>query len=157
MAGRRKSWESLSPSYRGRLSRGGVTRSQFESGAPIRKARGHAKTPEHGIAQGLRNPDKFREYLGKKNIPQKTGGGKLDPQEEAMRLNDMKDKAYRGMRQLANYFKYNDETVRDNVYGSEENPKGMSYSQALWTSTADIEEIRSMARDQYRNNPWFYH
>ena len=44
----RKSWDSLTPTYRHRLERGGVTRSQYESGASLKAARGHRATPEHG-------------------------------------------------------------------------------------------------------------
>lgn len=46
MASRRKGWSELSPSYRARLERNGVTESQYTSGASIRSARGHAVTPE---------------------------------------------------------------------------------------------------------------
>lgn len=48
MAGRnrRRSWDSLTPAYRRRLERSGLTRSAYESGAPLTGARGHGKTPE---------------------------------------------------------------------------------------------------------------
>ena len=42
MAPRQRDWDALSPAYRKRLSGAGVTRSQYESGADLRKARGKA-------------------------------------------------------------------------------------------------------------------
>ena len=42
-----RNWDNLSPKYRERLSRSGITKSQYESGASLSKARGHAQTPEH--------------------------------------------------------------------------------------------------------------
>lgn len=42
----RKGWASLSPAYRTRLEKAGLSQSDYESGASISKARGHEKTPE---------------------------------------------------------------------------------------------------------------
>ena len=42
MAPRRRDWDALSPTYRKRLSGAGVTRTQYEAGADLRKARGKA-------------------------------------------------------------------------------------------------------------------
>lgn len=41
----RKGWDSLSDKYRARLERNGVTRSGYESGTSLGKARGHIRTP----------------------------------------------------------------------------------------------------------------
>ena len=38
----RRDWDALSPAYRRRLESGGITRSSYESGVPLAKARGHA-------------------------------------------------------------------------------------------------------------------
>lgn len=38
---RRKGWDSLSPSYRRRLQKNGITRNDYNAGAKIQKARGH--------------------------------------------------------------------------------------------------------------------
>lgn len=46
MATRRKAWSDLTPAYRSRLERSGISRSDFERGENIRAARGHAVTPE---------------------------------------------------------------------------------------------------------------
>lgn len=45
---KRKGWESLSPAYRKRLERNGITASAYAQGASLQKARGHRTTPEHG-------------------------------------------------------------------------------------------------------------
>lgn len=42
MAYARKGWDSLSPTYRNRLKRGGINRRAYESGARLSEARGHA-------------------------------------------------------------------------------------------------------------------
>lgn len=42
----RKGWDSLSPGYRMRMEKAGLTRADYESGQSIKKARGHEKTPE---------------------------------------------------------------------------------------------------------------
>jgi hypothetical protein len=44
---RKRDWNSLSASYQSRLSRKGITRQAYESGASLKAARGHAHTPEH--------------------------------------------------------------------------------------------------------------
>lgn len=56
----RRNWDSLSDSYRSRLERSGISRSDYQSGQSLRAARGHATTPEHP-GQGISRPE-FREY-----------------------------------------------------------------------------------------------
>lgn len=64
-------WDNLSANYQARLLRGGVSRNQYESGASLRKARGHAKTPEHP-GQGASRPE-FRPYYEQRQAtPQPT-------------------------------------------------------------------------------------
>lgn len=60
----RKGWDELSPAYRQRLERGGITPAQYAAGASLSKARGHAKTPEHAE----RNIDrlKYPEYFSRR-------------------------------------------------------------------------------------------
>jgi len=157
MATKRKEWDSLTPTYRARLSRAGITKAGFEGGASIQKARGHAATPEHGVAQALKNPAKFSKYIAKKNVP----APGLSAMQEAIRKNAELDKAFKSMERFKNYIKYNPKTVRANVYGGRTSESGdvsgMDYATATWTSNADMEEIRSMAREQFRGNPWWYH
>jgi hypothetical protein len=61
MANRRE-WSSLTPAYRRRLERAGITPEQFAEGVSRKAARGHAMTPERP-QRAFRNPDKFSEYL----------------------------------------------------------------------------------------------
>lgn len=43
----RKGWTGLSATYRARLEKAGISRSDYESGQSIQGARGHAQTPEN--------------------------------------------------------------------------------------------------------------
>jgi hypothetical protein len=119
-------------------------------------ARGHRHTPEHGLGDALRKPGKYSKYLKKQ-----TPSGYRNAEDIAHELNQIRDKALASMRRLSNYIKYNDATVLANVFGGitpeSGDVPGMDFAQATWTSQADTEEIRSMAGDQYRGNPWFYH
>src|SRR5690242_1733985 len=82
---KRKGWDNLTESYRARLIRGGMTKSQYESGASLAQYRGHAKTPEHP-ERASRHPEKYSEYLSKR---QRTGGTV-----SAQELNDLQNQAY---------------------------------------------------------------
>ena len=42
-----RDWSALTPAYRARLERSGISRRDYESGASVQAARGHATTPEH--------------------------------------------------------------------------------------------------------------
>lgn len=63
----RRGWDNLSASYRARLLHNDVTRQQYESGASLRKARGHIHTPEHP-GQGVTRPD-FQPYYQQRQQP----------------------------------------------------------------------------------------
>jgi hypothetical protein len=81
---------------------------------------------------------------------------------EAARLKLTRDEAHKNVKlNLGPYHKYNDTTVKANIYGgtTAESGKvtGMSLEQAEWTRHADTEELRSRASSQYRANPWWYH
>lgn len=155
---RARKWDSLSPKYRGRLSRAGVTKSQYEAGANLSAARGHAHTPEHP-REAAKRPERYKDYLEKRKPPGQKGPS---PEDEAYELNQALDNAFRNFHaRLGHYIKYNRKTVLANVYGgttaeSGEVP-GMGRAEADWTARADAEEIRSRASEQYRGNPWFYH
>jgi hypothetical protein len=60
-----RNWEGLSGSYRSRLERSGVTRADYESGASVTAARGHAKTPERP-ERAAKNAERYPEYVLKK-------------------------------------------------------------------------------------------
>lgn len=62
----RRSWESLSPAYRQRLQRNGISPAQYRAGESLSKARGHAKTPERP-ARASKNPEKYPEYIEKRS------------------------------------------------------------------------------------------
>lgn len=62
----RKGWGQLSSAYRERLERGGISRSSYESGASLARARGHGSTPERQITsvEGLEQATagRYRSY-----------------------------------------------------------------------------------------------
>jgi len=128
-------------------------------------ARGHKSTPEHGLKEALRKSrksNKYDKYLERRTQPKTKGLSSYDKAVElAVALNEMRDLAYTSMHRLHDYVYYNDQTVQANVYGgvtTESGPvPGMDIAAATWTASADIEDIRSMASEQYRGNPWFYH
>jgi hypothetical protein len=62
MAVQRKPWESLSPRYRERLERKGITPSMHAAGESIRAARGHERTPEHP-REGVAKPQNFPDWF----------------------------------------------------------------------------------------------
>lgn len=159
MATQRKGWESLSPSYRDRLSRNGITKARYERGHKLDVARGHGETPEHGLKEARRNPVKYRQYLQKR---ERTGGPKRSDENEAYNLNMARDGAfYRIKGFFQDYLKYNETTVLANVYGGRTSESGdvdgMSYDEATWTGQADSQQIRARASAQYSGNPWWYH
>jgi hypothetical protein len=61
-----RNWDGLSPAYRKRLERAGITKRAYESGVSLEKARGHASTPERP-ERAEKNPEKYRKYRDKKN------------------------------------------------------------------------------------------
>lgn len=56
-----RNWNALSPAYRKRLQNAGITQNQYESGAKLSQARGHAQTPEHP-SDVEKHPGKYRRY-----------------------------------------------------------------------------------------------
>lgn len=58
----RSNWDNLSPAYRARLERGGITRQDYLSGGSLSRVRGHAKTPERP-ERAEQNPEKYKDYL----------------------------------------------------------------------------------------------
>lgn len=63
---RRKSWDELSPEYRKRLARHGLTPAKHAAGESIRAARGHANTPER-VPTTDANPQKWTDYWARKD------------------------------------------------------------------------------------------
>jgi len=64
---RRRPWESLTPAYRRRLERGGISRAHYESGTPLTTARGHATTPER--PDRLDRRAEYAAYRAKRSKP----------------------------------------------------------------------------------------
>jgi hypothetical protein len=60
-----RQWDRLSDAYRKRLAGAGITKSQYESGAPLTAARGHRQTPEHPSAAN-KQPEKYAGYRSRK-------------------------------------------------------------------------------------------
>lgn len=59
-------WDALSPTYRTRLQRGGITRAGYLRGDSLKTARGKGKGPEHP-KDAIRNPRKYPSYRPQKN------------------------------------------------------------------------------------------
>jgi hypothetical protein len=57
----RKGWSSLSPGYRARLEKNGVSKGDYERGESIKSARGHKATPERP-SQAISNPTQYPVY-----------------------------------------------------------------------------------------------
>lgn len=55
----RKGWDRLKSDYRERLERNGISRSDYENGVSLKKARSHEKTPERPRNY---NAELFQEY-----------------------------------------------------------------------------------------------
>jgi hypothetical protein len=55
-------WEALSPAYRGRLERAGISQQLYESGESLQRARGHLGTPERP-ARAERNARAYPKYI----------------------------------------------------------------------------------------------
>jgi hypothetical protein len=56
----RKGWTALSPGYRARLEKNGISKTAYEAGESIKEARGHKATPERP-AQGKQFPQYQQE------------------------------------------------------------------------------------------------
>ena len=59
----RKGWDQLTPGYRQRLERAGISKRDYETQAPIKKARGHERTPERPSSH---KPAQFPQYENKR-------------------------------------------------------------------------------------------
>ena len=58
----RKAWQKLSPAYRKRLERGGISRTAYENGASLSRARGHRATPEHPSDVDHGDAERYSRY-----------------------------------------------------------------------------------------------
>jgi hypothetical protein len=60
----RKGWNSLSPAYRARIEKAGLTQADYEAGTSLSRARGHANTPENPRSY---DPQKYQKYNTKRS------------------------------------------------------------------------------------------
>lgn len=58
-----RNWNALSESYRDRLERHGISRRDYERGASVQAARGHAATPER---PSQASPERHGAYLSRR-------------------------------------------------------------------------------------------
>ncbi len=132
----------ISEGYQRRLTRQGVTEEQFrDKGFKLSKARGHSKTPEHGILSAIKDPDKYRDYLKKRPA---SGGTVSDRERWQTRFIANYD------RNLGDYFKYNRDTVIRNAQ------KASIRELMLGAQTAEMGLV-TLASDQRRGSIFFYH
>jgi len=163
VARQRRAWESLSPDYRARLSRNGISKRDYERGRNLSAARGHFATPEHGLKSAQRNPAKYGDYIRKRTVPSgPPPKAKQTPEEEAHELNEWKDKAFEaGREKLRDEYKYYEPTVEANVYGGVTRESGEVSGMNLAECKQAVKMTRDQWRDyaalQYRGNPWWYH
>lgn len=75
---RRRDWTSLSPGYRARLEKSGLTQEQYEGGASLKEARGHLFTPEHP-QEAERSPDLYEDYRARKSGLSRTSVNVVTP------------------------------------------------------------------------------
>lgn len=55
----RKGWLALTPAYRARIEKAGLTQADYEAGTSLTRARGHANTPERPRSY---DPQKYQKY-----------------------------------------------------------------------------------------------
>jgi hypothetical protein len=160
---RDRSWESLSPKYRERLSRNGIDKAAYESGTPVTAARGHARTPERP-ERAARNPARYPEYTAKKAAAAPAKPRKRSALQQELDLLNARTRAFRNFLRVAHgtgYAWVNIDTIEANVWGgytseSGEVP-GMTLEEARFTATMKDDDLQTLAAPQYRANPWFYH
>jgi hypothetical protein len=147
-------WNALSPAYRARLERKGITLGRYIAGDNLKSARGKGSGPEHP-GDAVKNPKKYPNYRPRKKEEFK-GGQKGPSKEQRENLEDQFVANFD--QQLGHYFKYNRETVIQNA-------KTAEFRHLIMGINGDAEELRDWARDDLytskRNgkdyNPFWYH
>lgn len=117
---RRRVWSSLSPTYQARLKRAGITKRQYESGAALSAARGHAKTPEHP-REAARKPERYPEYVEKaKRLQGEANQKRTQTAERLKEIIANRKEILWG----ANH-KYNPLRARENIFRKVQSPDGI--------------------------------
>jgi hypothetical protein len=114
----RRGWDSLSDSYRSRLQKGGVSKSDYESGADITSGRGHKFTPEHP-ERAEKHKDKYKDYLERKQLRQDVArkaermfGDTLKWDRQRFTRNLNRSKNYENMRKFLDYTPYQVDVIK---------------------------------------------
>lgn len=164
MARPRRTFGSLSSGHQKRLlgyysRHGNLTRAQVVSRynrgtLNLTAARGHAETPEHGLTDVKRNPDKYQGYLsrwfGKPSSEDATGRSR----EELINAVDRLAHQYFG-----NYSKWNAYHFRENLQDSrwtkEQLAAALELDEDSWRDLASIagKEANAIRRAQKENRP----
>lgn len=137
-AGRPRAGQTLSRTQQKRYEGKGLTKEQYESGASVKVARGHGKTPEHP-REAERHPERYPEY-----------GRQLTRD------------AIKSFDRLANYLertdtvrwmKFNRNAVRERIEDSR-----ISVADKRRIANASPEDLLDMAREDRGDfNPGWYH
>lgn len=62
----KKGWDNLSPGYRERLERKGLSKEDYEQATSLKKYRGHEHTPEKP-KDVIAHPDKYVKYVSERD------------------------------------------------------------------------------------------
>jgi hypothetical protein len=148
----------ISEAYQRRLLKNGIAKREYETGRAAKSgklgaARGHAATPEHGLKDAAKNPDKYQDYLRKRPT-----GGQLPPVD----IDQLRQDAYDNFHDImGNHHAYNDQSVILRIMGDpadQENYPGMSIRELQLTkSVRTMREIQDLATSQRTGNPFWYH
>jgi hypothetical protein len=136
----KRDWNGLSPAYQKRLKRNGITKRQYESGANLAKARGHAETPEHP-EDVIRQPTKYQKYRG-----------------TLVRLQD--EVILKKERLFGNRLRFNRERAEKYIRNGARDvpvPGIRDLRRALEMSDEDIEEAISQRESDDTMHFWWYH
>lgn len=91
---KRRVWSALSSAYRTRLMRSGITKESYEAGVELKKARGHAETPEHP-EEAIRKPSKYQKYRNKiKPLYRQIEERKAQLWEDRFKYHDLRSRQY---------------------------------------------------------------
>jgi hypothetical protein len=127
----RKGWQSLSAEYKARLEKGGVSRSDYEGGQSIQKARGHGATPENPRQY---DPQKYQKYHTTRTQLE----SQLEVRKRQLYGNSARWDATASARNIRNY--------------------APSLAQIRWAMSADDDELLDAIRESPGDYAWLgYH
>ena len=124
----RKGWDALSPGYRARIEKSGMTRGEYEAGQSLQKARGHEKTPERPAGYDTK---KYPQYAA----------------ERAKLTREVERKKEQMFGQSP---RWNAEKSRKHMAD-----KPPSLAKMRWVLDADEQDILDAVREDYEAFSWF--